>query len=85
MVIEAFERSQRGLFADIDLPGDIMGEYLKVEPAARFAVENMPDGFFYFPIELGRLGMRNPLIPLLLARKESLKDPMVEVDEAFEL
>lgn len=85
MVIEAFEKIQRGLFADIDLPGDNVGEYLKVELAARFGVDNIPDGFFYFPIELGGLGMRNPLIPLFLVREESLQDPMVKFDEAFEL
>ncbi|CAF9919961.1 hypothetical protein IMSHALPRED_004779 [Imshaugia aleurites] len=85
MVIEAFEKIQRGLFADIDLPGENVGEYLRVELAARFGVENIPDGFFYFPIELGGLGMRNPLIPLFLVRGESLSDPMVKFDEAFEL
>ena len=85
MVIEAFRKIQRGLFADIDLPADNVGEYLKVELAARFAVDHIPDGFFYFPLELGGLGMRNPLIPLFLVREESLGDPMVKFDEALEL
>ncbi len=85
MVIEAFEKIQRGLFADTDLPGDNVGEYLKAQLAARFAVENIPDGFFYFPIKLGGLGMRNPLIPLYLVHEESLRDPMVKFDEALEL
>ena len=85
MVIEAFEKIQRGVFADVDLPGENVGEYLKVELAARFGVENISDGFLYFPTELGGLGMRNPLIPLFLVRKESLSDPMVKFDEALEL
>lgn len=85
MVIEAFEKIQRGIFANVDLAGDNVGEYLKVELATRFGVENIPDGFFYFPTELGGLGMRNPLIPLFLVREESLRDPMVKFDEAFEL
>lgn len=85
MVVEAFEKIQRGVFADIDLPGDSVGEYLKAELAARFGVENIPDGFFYFPVELGGLGLRNPLIPLFLVREKSLKDPMTKIDGAFEL
>ena len=85
MVIEAFDKIQRGLFADVNLPGDNVGEYLRIELASRFGVEGISDGFFYFPIELGGLGVRNPLIPLFLARKESLKDPGVKLDEAFEL
>lgn len=85
MVIEAFQKIQRGLFADIDLPGDNMGESLKVELAGRFGVDNILEGFFYFPIDLGGLGIRNPLIPLLLVRRESSRDPLVKFGEAFEL
>lgn len=85
MVIEAFEKIQRGVFADIDLPGDSVGEYLKAELAARFGVKNIPDGFLYFPVELGGLGLRNPLIPLFLVRERSLRDPMTKLDGALEL
>ena len=85
MVIKALEENKRGLFADIDLLGDNEGKYLKAELAARFGVENIPDGFFYFPIDLGGLGMRNPIIPLSLVCEEALTDPMVEFDEAFEV
>ena len=46
MVIKALEENKRGLFADIDLLGDNEGKYLKAELAARFGVENIPDGFF---------------------------------------
>lgn len=85
MVIEAFEKIQRGIFADIDLPGNNVGDYLKAELTARFGVQNIPEGFFYFPIELGGLGMRNPFLPLFLVHEESLKDPVVKFDKAFEL
>ena len=85
MVIEAFEKIQRGIFADVNLPGNSVVEYLKIELAARFNVENIPDGFFYFPIELGGLGLRNPLIPLFLVREKSLKEPKIKIDGAFEL
>ena len=85
MVIEAFGRIQRGIFADNDLHGDSVGQYLKVELATRFGVENIPDGFLYFPIELGGLGLRNPLIPLFGVREKSFKDPVSKLDGAFEL
>ena len=85
MMIEAFGRIQRGIFAGDDLHGDSVGEYLKVELATRFNVEDIPDGFLYFPIELGGLGLRNPLIPLFVVRKNSFKDPMDKLDGAFEL
>ena len=85
MVIEAFGRIQRGIFADNDLHGDNVGNYLKVELATRFGVENIPDGFLYFPIELGGLGLRNPLIPLFIIREKSFKDPVNRLDGAFEL
>lgn len=85
MIIEAFEKIHRGVFADVHLPGNNAGEYLKAELTARFGIENIPDGFFYFPIELGGLGMRNPLAPLFLVHEESLKDPMAKFDKAFEL
>ena len=85
MVIEAFGRIQRGIFTDNDLHGDSVGNYLKVELATRFGVENIPDGFLYFPIELGGLGLRNPLIPLFVVREKSFKDPMNKLDGAFEL
>ena len=85
MVIEAFGRIQRGIFADNDLHCDSVGKYLKVELATRFGVENVPDGFLYFPIELGGLGLRNPLIPLFVVREKSFKDPVNKLDGAFEL
>ena len=85
MVIEAFGMIQRGIFADNGLHGDSVGKYLKAELATRFGVENIPDGFLYFPIELGGLGLRNPLIPLFVVREKSFKDPMNRLNGAFEL
>ena len=85
MVIEAFGRIQRGVFADNELHGDSVGKYLKAELATRFGVEDIPDAFLYFPIELGGLGLRNPLIPLFVVREKSFKDPVSKLDGAFEL
>ena len=85
MVIEAFGRIQRAVFADNELHGDSVGNYLKAELATRFGVEDIPDAFLYFPIELGGLGLRNPLIPLFIVRGKSFKDPVSKLDGAFEL
>ena len=99
MVITTFDRIQQRLFSDAFGSSSLI-DYLKQTIAQRFNVKDLPDGFFYFPIELGGLDVRNPLIPLLLVRevegtqaqKERMigeikkqKNPKEWIEEAFEL
>lgn len=84
-VIEALEKIQSGIFASPDLPGDNAAEHLRQKLATEYGVEGIPDGFFYFPIELGGLGLRNPMLLLYMVRKNSIDDPGTIIDEALEL
>lgn len=85
MVIQALEKIQFGIFATSDLAGGNVMEHLKHKLAVDFGVEDIPDGFFYFPTELGGLDVRNPMVPLCLVRKHSMDDPASIIDEALEL
>lgn len=85
MAIEAFEKIQRRVFASDDFSGDNVNEHLRLKLAQRFEVSDIPDGFFYFPVELGGLGLRNPFIPLLLVHKNSENNPVGIIERAFEL
>ena len=85
MALEAFEKIQQKLFDTDDLPSASVTEHLRGKLAVRFGTENMPDGFFYFPVETGGLGLRNPFIPLMVLRKFSSNDPTELIDRALEL
>ena len=84
MVILAIERIQRMTFVTEDMTGDNVTSYLRSQLAERFGVKSIPDGFFYLPLELGGLGVRNPFIPLFLIYPDTSKEPMQYVDMAFE-
>ncbi|KAL8828043.1 MAG: hypothetical protein Q9170_006771 [Blastenia crenularia] len=99
MVITTFDKIQQRLFSDTFDSSSLI-DYLRKTITQRFNVQDIPDGFFYFPVELGGLDVRNPLVPLLLVRevegteaqKERLlgeikkqKDPKEWIEEAFEL
>lgn len=85
MVIQAFERIQNTLFAADALTGGNVIEHLRAKLSTRFAVSDIPDGFFFFPIELGGLGLISPLISLFGVYKRSLQDPMTPIAEALEI
>lgn len=44
-------------------------------------VPDVPDSFFFMPVELGGLGLRNPFIPMLLVRDSLPQRPAQFVDE----
>ncbi|KAL8692422.1 MAG: hypothetical protein Q9224_003960 [Gallowayella concinna] len=67
MIIDTFDKFQKRLFSESFGSSGII-EYLKRIIEERFNVKDLPDGFFYFPSELGGLDLRNPLIPLLVIR-----------------
>lgn len=84
MAIEAFTRIQRGLFATDNAADKSVTETLKTKLTVRFNVTNVPDGFLYFPTELGGLDLQNPIIPLLLVRESADKNPGDRLEKAFE-
>ena len=82
-VIETMKKIQQRLFAGSYASGSLT-EYFRRTIAQRFGVSDIPDGFFYFPIEQGGLDLKNALVPLLLVREKSFQNPIGCLQEAFE-
>lgn len=84
MIIETYEHIQRSLFKDAGTVN--VTNYLRGILKERFGTDDsVPDGFFYFPYELGGLGLRNPLITAFATYRKSFRDPGERIDRAYEL
>ncbi|CAI7628837.1 unnamed protein product [Penicillium glandicola] len=81
MAISTLSRIERTLFnktSDDKSPSDqISGvtDYLRTVIANRFNIHDLPDGFFYYPVELGGLELLNPFIRLLAMRENIKQTP----------
>ncbi|KAJ5793778.1 hypothetical protein N7457_000377 [Penicillium paradoxum] len=81
MAISTLSRIESTLFSktyDAKSPSDpIKGvtDYLRTVIAKRFDIHGLPDGFFYYPVELGGLGLLNPFIGLLAMRENIKQTP----------
>ena len=83
MIIETFSHMQRSLFADSGAAN--VTEYLRSVLSERFGMDDsVPDGFFYFPVELGGLGLRNPFINAFATYRQSFRDPGDRIERGFE-
>jgi hypothetical protein len=83
MIIETFSHIQCSLFAGSGAAN--VTEYLRGVLKERFGMDDsVPDGFFYFPMELGGLGLRNPFINAFATYKHSLRNPGERIERAFE-
>ncbi|CAN8095431.1 unnamed protein product [Discula destructiva] len=73
-VLDTFRRIQQQLFPDTRGGA---GEYLRKMIAERFDIPagQIPDGYIYFPAQLGGLGLKNPFINLCLVRESVPDDP----------
>jgi hypothetical protein len=77
MAISTLSRIERTLFSEG------VTAHLRQMIADRFDVHDLPDGFFYFPIELGGLQLLNPYIPLLAMREDIKQTPQRRIQKAF--
>ncbi|EAW07507.1 uncharacterized protein ACLA_022210 [Aspergillus clavatus NRRL 1] len=77
MAISTLGRIERTLFPDG------VTAHLRQVIADRFNVHDLPEGFFYFPIELGGLQLLNPYIPLLAMREDIKQTPQRRLQKAF--
>lgn len=59
-------------------------QFLKDIIAARFGVADVPDGFLFFPVELGGLDLQSPFVGLLQIREAVVEDPALLLDTFFE-
>ena len=87
-MLATHERIQRQLFKSSagtreNSGGGSVIEFLKRTIEQRFGVKDIPDGYFYFPAELGGLDVRNPFIGLLQIR-DAVKDDPNNLLEDFE-
>lgn len=78
MIREVYQRVQQQLFGSSNIT-----DYLKNEITKRFNVKDIPGGFLYFPLSLGGLDLRNPLVPLQMIRSTIVKDPNTIMDAFF--
>ncbi|PYH79145.1 hypothetical protein BO82DRAFT_356738 [Aspergillus uvarum CBS 121591] len=82
MAIATLNRIERTLFPD-NASG--VTDYLRHKIARRFPshARDLPEGFFYFPVELGGIELLNPYIPFLAMRENIKQSPAARLRAAF--
>ncbi|RSM12092.1 hypothetical protein CEP52_002655 [Fusarium oligoseptatum] len=88
-MLSTHERIQRQVFSKLSEDGEdkvsSVAEYLRREMSRRFGIDDIPDGFLYFPVDLGGLDLQSPFVSLLQIREQVYKsplDPVIEFEEA---
>jgi hypothetical protein len=81
-MLATHQRVHKAIFAteDGENTGSVV-QYLKAILEQRFGVKNVPDGFFFFPVELGGLDLRSPFVTLMQIREAVLSSPSNLLDE----
>lgn len=77
-ILETHANMQRELFESHN--GSVT-EYLREQIYNRFAVENVPDAFFFLPEEFGGLGLQNPFIPFFVLKDQLLENPIKRIEQ----
>ncbi|KAM0548375.1 hypothetical protein ACHAO7_006802 [Fusarium culmorum] len=85
-MLSTHKKIEREVFTKLS-GGEIksVAEYLETELGKRFGVKDIPDGYLYFPMELGGLDLQSPFISLMQVQDQLLEDPsklLVDFDEA---
>ncbi|KAL3458303.1 hypothetical protein BJX64DRAFT_226729 [Aspergillus heterothallicus] len=73
MILAAYKAMQDSLFGD---GAGTVTQHLRNMIEVRFGVSNIPDALFYYPEELGGLGLRNPAISPFLVRNSLEPSPL---------
>ncbi|KAJ5833800.1 reverse transcriptase [Penicillium riverlandense] len=85
MAISTLSRIERTLFgkdsSDTSQTSGVV-DYLRSVIADRFTIHDLPEGFFYYPAELGGLGLLNPYIRLLSMRENIKQTPHRRLQKA---
>lgn len=82
MMLATFERAQRTIFSSKGTGGVI--EYVKATLQERFGLTDVPDGYIFFPADLGGLELQSPFIGLLQIRDALPRDPSHLLDDFAE-
>ncbi|PYH99652.1 hypothetical protein BO71DRAFT_394130 [Aspergillus ellipticus CBS 707.79] len=80
MAISTLSRIERTLFPD---SSSGVSDHLRQVIADQFGVHDLPEGFFYFPVEFGGLELLNPYIPFLAMREGIKMTPHGRLRKAF--
>lgn len=73
-ILSTLERAQRKIFENDHTVNSVVG-YLKATLSARFGMEDIPEGYVFFPSALGGLELRNPFVVPLQLRDAVLQSP----------
>jgi hypothetical protein len=82
MMLATLERVQRKIFSKDGT--DSVVEYLKATLQQRFGLTGIPDGYIFFPTELGGLELQNPFVGPLQIRDGVPSDPSRLLDDFVE-
>jgi len=82
MMLGTLARVQRKIFSEDG--ADSVVEYLKATLQKRFGLTDIPDGYIFFPTELGGLELQSPLADPLQIRDGLLSDPSHLLDDFLE-
>ncbi|KAF4229982.1 hypothetical protein CNMCM8980_004589 [Aspergillus fumigatiaffinis] len=80
LILATYEKVQNALF-NTDGRASTVTEHLRHMIEERFGVSEIPDAFFFFPEQLGGLGLRNPFVSTLLVRDELRSTPVQLINE----
>ncbi|RGP81653.1 hypothetical protein FLONG3_253 [Fusarium longipes] len=75
-MLSTHKRIEREVFTKLS-EGNVtsVAEYLKRALDERFGVKDIPDGYLYFPMELGGLDLQSPFISLMQIHDRVAEDP----------
>ncbi|KAF7905705.1 hypothetical protein EAE99_012006 [Botrytis elliptica] len=79
-MLTTFSRIQTQLFSET---GGSVTSTLKSMLHTRFGVENIPEGYLYFPMSMGGLDLKSPFVPLYLIRDQVENNPDKIMDTFF--
>jgi hypothetical protein len=80
MMLETISRIQSKLFAST---GGSVTSTLKKMISERFNVDDIPEGYLYFPMSMGGLDLKSPFVNLYLIRDAIMKKPDTAIDQFF--
>jgi len=81
MMLETFSHIQNKLFATT---GGSVTSNLKQMITERFGVQDVPEGYLYFPMSMGGLDLKSPFVNLYLIRDKVSKNPDEYMDTFFQ-
>ncbi|KFY84773.1 hypothetical protein V500_08999 [Pseudogymnoascus sp. VKM F-4518 (FW-2643)] len=79
-ILETFEKIQKQLFTN---EGDSVTSVIKKMLSDRFGIQDIPEGYIYFPSSLGGLQVQSPFIGPNLVRESLPSSPHIYMDEFF--